>query len=144
MVPILIISDITAPTSIISSLIRLPLITLWCKTLTHWGPVDVYMQDMVDNTWCCSLYELHFAVNKAFVKSVNPLSSSAPYVQQHILVIIVPADGLAPNGARPSADTVLIKFKHNFKDFINGFMSILVDQTSSSNTWQEFGTSSVE
>ena len=40
---------------------------------------------------------------------VNPLSDNQMHVQDPKLVITVPADGLAPNGARPSAVTLTAK-----------------------------------
>ena len=37
----------------------------------------------------------------------NPWSASPSYIQDRNLAITAPADALAPNGARPSAGTVL-------------------------------------
>ena len=47
----------------------------------------------------------HFKVSKT--DRVNSLSAGPIYIWDPNFVITVPADGLAPNGARPSAGTVM-------------------------------------
>ena len=39
--------------------------------------------------------------------AINPWGACPMYIQDMNVVITVPADGLAPNGARPSAGTML-------------------------------------
>ena len=48
------------------------------------------------------------------VLTSNPLNAGSIYTWDPSFVSIVPADGLAPNGARPSAGTVLITKLHMF------------------------------
>ena len=52
---------------------------------------------------------------------INPSYADLTLIQDTNLVIIVPADGLAPSGARPSAGTVMTtKFTTMFRQlFIN-------------------------
>ena len=61
----------------------------------------------------------------------NPLIAATVYIQHLNLVITVPADVLAPNGARPSAGTVLTEnldmFSFNFTGFW-WFCDIIMDQ----------------
>ena len=45
----------------------------------------------------------------ASMYTINPLSASPVYIQNQNLVITVPADGLAPDGARTSAGIVMSK-----------------------------------
>ena len=48
------------------------------------------------------------------VLTSNPLNAGSIYMWDPNLVSTVPADGLAPNGARPSAGTMLITKFHMF------------------------------
>ena len=52
-----------------------------------------------------------FAMANQYVSmhAINPLNAGPVYIQDKNLVITVPADVLAPDGARPSAGTVLSK-----------------------------------
>ena len=45
---------------------------------------------------------------------INPPNAGPMHIRPPGLVITVSADGLAPSGARPSADTVLIKILDMF------------------------------
>ena len=71
--------------------------------------------------WCCqplpemTLTQSYVAIWRHYSPQwVNCLSAGPVYIRDSHLVITVPADGLAPRGARPSAGTAMATQLHTF------------------------------